>query len=106
MKHNGQRGLHQQWHDFREYFSDWKHAKVLFGVSAAWFLLSVRPTSFSLSFSSSPVLTRTHSDIAFYGVNLNQSIVLSKIGFGSADTPWGTLWNTAVGNIIVSSAVS
>ena len=55
---------------------------------------------------SSPVLTRTHSDIAFYGVNLNQSIVLSKIGFGKADTPWGTLWNTAVGNIIVSSAVS
>ncbi|KAK7892529.1 hypothetical protein LTR67_007626 [Exophiala xenobiotica] len=82
LKHNGQRGLHQQWQDFREYFSDWKHAKVLFGVSMAWFLF----------------------DIAFYGVNLNQSIVLSKIGFGKADTPWGTLWNTAVGNIIVSSA--
>ncbi|KEF51352.1 uncharacterized protein A1O9_12702 [Exophiala aquamarina CBS 119918] len=82
LKHNGQRGLHQQWRDFREYFSEWKHAKVLFGVSAAWFLF----------------------DIAFYGINLNQSIVLSKIGYGKADTPWGTLWNTAVGNIIVSSA--
>ncbi|KAL6251428.1 hypothetical protein RBB50_001637 [Rhinocladiella similis] len=82
LKHNGQRGLHQQWQDFREYFSEWKHAKVLFGVSAAWFLF----------------------DIAFYGINLNQSIVLSKIGYGKADTPWGTLWNTAVGNIIVSAA--
>ncbi|KIW37998.1 uncharacterized protein PV06_09974 [Exophiala oligosperma] len=82
LKHNGQRGLHQQWRDFRVYFSEWKHAKVLFGVSAAWFLF----------------------DIAFYGINLNQSIVLSKIGYGKADTPWGTLWNTAVGNIIVSSA--
>jgi PHS family inorganic phosphate transporter-like MFS transporter len=45
------------------------------------------------------------SDIAFYGVNLNQSIVLSKIGYGKAATPWGTLWNTAVGNVIVECAV-
>jgi hypothetical protein len=72
-------------------------------------LVSPRPTPFLSIIHARPVpwLTRTHnSDIAFYGVNLNQSIVLSKIGFGKADTPWGTLWNTAVGNIIVSSAVS
>ena len=44
------------------------------------------------------------SDIAFYGVNLNQSIILEKIGYGTGDTPYETLWNTAVGNIIVGCA--
>ncbi|KIV79366.1 hypothetical protein PV11_06929 [Exophiala sideris] len=82
LKHDGKRGLHQQWRDFREYFSEWKHAKALFGVCASWFLF----------------------DIAFYGINLNQSIVLSKIGYGKGATPWHTLWNTAVGNVIVSAA--
>lgn len=47
-----------------------------------------------------------HSDLAYYGVNLNQSIILSRIGYGKAATPWGTLWNTAVGNVIVAAAVS
>jgi hypothetical protein len=50
-------------------------------------------------------LTKNDSDIAFYGVNLNQSIILSKIGFGKGDTPWQTLQNLAIGNIIVSAAV-
>lgn len=33
------RGFKQQWRDFRGYFSQWKHAKVLFATAAAWFLL-------------------------------------------------------------------
>lgn len=33
------RGLGEQLKDFREYFSDPKHARTLFAVSAAWFLL-------------------------------------------------------------------
>jgi MFS transporter, PHS family, inorganic phosphate transporter len=33
------RGLRQQFKDFNEYFSDWKHARTLFAVCAAWFLL-------------------------------------------------------------------
>ncbi|KIX03320.1 uncharacterized protein Z518_06872 [Rhinocladiella mackenziei CBS 650.93] len=82
LKADGKRGLKQQFQDFREYFSQWKHAKVLFAVSAAWFLF----------------------DIAYYGINLNQSIILSKIGYAKAPTPFGTLWNTAIGNIIVSAA--
>lgn len=44
------------------------------------------------------------SDIAFYGVNLNQSIILAKIGYGVGPTPWETLFNIAVGNIIVMLA--
>ncbi|TPX12504.1 uncharacterized protein E0L32_000681 [Thyridium curvatum] len=72
------RGLGDQWREFREYFSNWKHARTLFAVSAIWFLF----------------------DIAFYGVNLNQSTILSNLGFGAGDTVWETLFNTAKGNLI------
>ena len=44
------------------------------------------------------------SDIAFYGINLNQAVVLTKIGYGNGATPFLTLWHTAIGNIIVSCA--
>ncbi|KAK5167159.1 uncharacterized protein LTR77_007889 [Saxophila tyrrhenica] len=44
------------------------------------------------------------TDIAFYGINLNQSIILGAIGYGTGATPYETLWNTAIGNIIVAAA--
>ena len=44
------------------------------------------------------------SDIAHYGINLNQSVILSQIGYGKGSTPYLTLWHTAVGNIIVQVA--
>ena len=50
------------------------------------------------------VINILRSDIAFYGVNLNQSIILARIGYGKGATHYETLWNTAVGNIIVLSA--
>ncbi|KAJ6095468.1 hypothetical protein N7486_006214, partial [Penicillium sp. IBT 16267x] len=68
--------------DFKEYFSQWMHAKVLFATSATWFLF----------------------DIASYGIGLNQSIVLKDIGFGSGKTPFEKLWNPAIGNVIVQLA--
>ncbi|KAJ5863923.1 uncharacterized protein N7529_005839 [Penicillium soppii] len=76
------RGFQDQWNDFREYFGQWKHAKVLFATAAAWFLF----------------------DIAYYGINLNQSIILARIGYAKGATPWKTLYNTAIGNIIVQAA--
>ncbi|ORX35290.1 major facilitator superfamily domain-containing protein [Kockovaella imperatae] len=76
------RGLKEQFEDFRVYFRQPKHARVLFAVSAVWFLF----------------------DIAFYGVNYNQSIILKQIGYGKGKTPYETLWHTAIGNIIVQSA--
>lgn len=45
------------------------------------------------------------SDIAFYGINLNQSLILKSIGYGVGKTHWQTLYNTAIGNIIVAAAV-
>ncbi|KAH8888004.1 MFS general substrate transporter [Thozetella sp. PMI_491] len=74
--------LTAQFRDFHAYFSQWKHAKVLFATCSTWFLF----------------------DIAFYGINLNQSVILAQIGYRTGDTPWTTLYNTALGNLIVSGA--
>lgn len=75
--------------DFFTYFSQWKNLKVLIGTSWSWFAL----------------------DIAFYGLGLNSSIILTAIGFGSApkglslqQTAYETLKNACVGNIILSAA--
>ena len=57
-----------------------------------------------LIITPAPADTTANSDIAFYGVNLNQSVILSKIGYGVGATPYETLYNTAVGNIIVMLA--
>ncbi|RUS18159.1 major facilitator superfamily domain-containing protein [Endogone sp. FLAS-F59071] len=65
---------------FIQYFSQWKHLKVLLGTALSWFFL----------------------DIAFYGLNLNNSYILSAIGFSSKSSPYDTLWSNAVGNIIIS----
>lgn len=48
--------------------------------------------------------TNCRSDIAFYGINLNQTVILTRIGYGKGETAYDTLHNTAVGNIIVQSA--
>jgi len=68
--------------DFIRYFSEWRHAKLLIGTCTCWFLL----------------------DIAFYGINLNQNVVLQQIGFdGSEGTPWTRLFKIATGNIIITA---
>jgi PHS family inorganic phosphate transporter-like MFS transporter len=51
-------------------------------------------------------MTNNLSDIAYYGINLNQSIILARIGYAKGATRFQTLYNTAVGNIIVQAAVS
>ena len=69
--------------DFLTYFSQWHTLKVLIGTCSTWFLL----------------------DIAFYGLSLNQSIVLSAIGFApdaATTSPWETLWKQAIGNLIIT----
>ncbi|KAI0036288.1 MFS general substrate transporter [Vararia minispora EC-137] len=70
-------------HDFLRYFSEWRHAKILIGTAGCWFLL----------------------DIAFYGINLNQNVLLQKIGFdgSSGATAWERLFRLAVGNIIITA---
>ncbi|EJD07166.1 phosphate transporter [Fomitiporia mediterranea MF3/22] len=68
--------------EFLEYFCEWRHAKILIGTSMCWFLL----------------------DIAFYGINLNQNVVLEQIGFdGNEGTPWEKLFKIATGNLIITA---
>ena len=55
--------------------------------------------------AASPIANTTRSDIAYYGINLNQSVILARIGYATGPNPWTKLFHTAVGNIIVQSAV-
>lgn len=67
--------------EFLVYFSEWRHLKLLIGTSMSWLLL----------------------DIAFYGINLNQNVVLQQIGFdGSQGSPWTRLFKISTGNIIIT----
>jgi len=68
------------WSDFIRHFSQWRNFKIIFGTSAAWFAV----------------------DVAFYGVNLNNAIILKAIGFASHDDPYTELFKNAVGNIIIA----
>ncbi|KIY66028.1 MFS general substrate transporter [Cylindrobasidium torrendii FP15055 ss-10] len=68
--------------ELKAYFSEWRHLKLLLGTSICWFLL----------------------DIAFYGINLNQNVVLQQIGFDGKDgSPWQKLFKTSTGNIIITA---
>ncbi|KAJ2782810.1 hypothetical protein GGI15_002785 [Coemansia interrupta] len=68
---------------FAQYFSEWSHLKVLLGTSIAWFAL----------------------DVAFYGINLNSSIVIDAIGFAGDihnDKPSKFIIRNCLGNIIIN----
>lgn len=68
------------WIDFCRYFSQTVPLRMLVGTSLAWFL----------------------QDIAFYGIQLNNAVILSAIGWSNGATVWNTMFNTAVGNIIIN----
>ena len=67
---------------FIEYFKVPRHALTLFGCAFSWFLV----------------------DVAFYGVNLNQSVILTDIGFANGDSPYHYLLRNAEGNLIIAVA--
>ncbi|KAF2096073.1 MFS general substrate transporter [Rhizodiscina lignyota] len=67
---------------FIEYFSHPRHALTLFGCAFSWFLV----------------------DVAFYGVNLNQSVILADIGYATGKTPYDYLLKNAEGNLIIAVA--
>ncbi|KAF2421501.1 MFS general substrate transporter [Tothia fuscella] len=67
---------------FVDYFSHPKHALTLFGCAFSWFLV----------------------DVAFYGVNLNQSVILADIGYATGATPYEYLLHNAEGNLIIAVA--
>ncbi|GAM42307.1 high-affinity inorganic phosphate transporter [Talaromyces pinophilus] len=68
--------------DFVAHYSQWKNGKVLLGTAGSWFFL----------------------DVAFYGLGLNNSIILSSIGWSGGSNVYEIFYNTAVGNLILICA--
>lgn len=72
------------WRDMYSYFSQWKNFKVLFGTASSWFFL----------------------DLAFYGLSLNNTSVLSAIGYSTGHNIYETLLHNALGNLVLILAGS
>ncbi|KAF7866783.1 hypothetical protein EAF04_005625 [Stromatinia cepivora] len=70
------------WPDFITYYSKWKNGKILLGTAGSWFLL----------------------DVAWYGLSLNNPVILTAIGYSTGPTVYKTLLNTAIGNLIIVCA--
>ncbi|RDI82445.1 hypothetical protein Vi05172_g7358 [Venturia inaequalis] len=67
------------WKDFFSFYGKWKNGKILLGTAGSWFLL----------------------DVAFYGLGLNSSTVLTAIGYGTGPNVYRILYNLAAGNCIL-----
>ncbi|KAI0184294.1 H+ symporter [Xylaria flabelliformis] len=72
------------WRDAYEYFTRWRNAKVLIGTTLSWFFL----------------------DFAFYGLGLNNTVVLQAIGYADGNSLHEILHRSAVGTIILVVAGS
>jgi PHS family inorganic phosphate transporter-like MFS transporter len=70
------------WKDFFSFYGKLRNGKILFGTAMSWLLL----------------------DVAFYGLGLNSSTVLTAIGYGSGKTVYKQLYNIAAGNCILVCA--
>ncbi len=70
------------WKDFCGHYGQWKYGKILLGTAGSWFLL----------------------DVAYYGLSLNNSIILTAIGYTGGATVYETYYKTAVGNLILVCA--
>lgn len=70
------------WGDFFAHYKQWKFGKILIGTAGSWFFL----------------------DVAYYGLGLNNSIILSAIGYSGGSNMYQVFYNTAVGNLIITCA--
>ena len=68
--------------DFIHHFGQWRYGKVLIGTAGSWFML----------------------DIAFFGLGLNNSVILQATGYAGVGTTYEILHNIAVGNLIIQCA--
>ncbi|KAK4943309.1 acid phosphatase pho5 [Elasticomyces elasticus] len=70
------------WRDFWRHYGQWRHGKILLGTAGSWFFL----------------------DVAYYGLGLNNSVILQAIGYASGSNVYKIFYNTAVGNLIITCA--
>lgn len=68
--------------DFWRHYSQWRFFKILLGTAGSWLVL----------------------DVAFYGLGLNNSIILNTIGYSKSPKVYQQLHNNAVGNLILICA--
>jgi MFS transporter, PHS family, inorganic phosphate transporter len=68
--------------DFISFYGKWKNGRILLGTAGSWFLF----------------------DVAFYGLGLNSSTVLTAIGFAGGSNVYHILYNLAAGNAILTCA--
>lgn len=68
--------------DFIRHFKKWKNGKVILGTAGSWFML----------------------DISFYGLGLNNSVILQAIGYAGKGSTYNILHDIAVGNLIIQCA--
>jgi PHS family inorganic phosphate transporter-like MFS transporter len=68
--------------DFLKFYSKWKNGRILLGTAGSWFVL----------------------DVAFYGLGLNSSTVLTAIGYAGGPTVYKQLYHLAAGNAILICA--
>ncbi|RDL33916.1 putative inorganic phosphate transporter PHO84 [Venustampulla echinocandica] len=68
--------------DFLHHYGQWKYGKILLGTAGSWFFL----------------------DVAYYGLGLNNSIILGAIGYTGGGNMYDVFYRTAVGNLILVCA--
>jgi PHS family inorganic phosphate transporter-like MFS transporter len=70
------------WGDFFRYYGKWKNGKILLGTAGSWFVL----------------------DVAFYGLGLNNTTVLTAIGYVGGGNVYDKLYKAAAGYAILTCA--
>jgi PHS family inorganic phosphate transporter-like MFS transporter len=70
------------WSDFIQHYGQWRHGKILLGTAGSWFFL----------------------DVAYYGLGLNNSIILGAIGYTGGGNVYETFYRTALGNLVLVCA--
>jgi PHS family inorganic phosphate transporter-like MFS transporter len=68
--------------DFIHHYGQWRYGKVLLGTAGSWFFL----------------------DVAYYGLGLNNSIILTAIGYSGGKNMYEIFYKNAVGNLILVCA--
>lgn len=68
--------------DMWRHFSQWRYGKILLGTALSWFFL----------------------DVGYFGLSLNNSIILSTINYSGGKTMYEILYRTAVGNLVLCCA--
>lgn len=68
--------------DFCHHYGQWKNGKILLGTAGSWFFL----------------------DVAYYGLGLNNSVILAAIGYSGGPNVYQIYRRTAIGNLILVCA--